>query len=348
MKTVNFAADLPFILSTAWVRNGNGWQYYFQYCCLSPSVWPSPRLQSFAIAASFEESFGTPAIFSGSIVALVIGLIIFGGIKRLVHVAEFIVPVMAIGYIICALYIIGINLSDVPETLLLIVRSAFGLEETIAGGIGAALSWGCKTRPVLKRGRTRQRPQRGSDGRSRSPGRTRDRTVTQCLHRHHLLLCSCTALIILLSGTYVPGSEEGGVTLTQQALGAHLGVYAGWFVSIALFFFSFTTIMYNYFLGENALDYLFKHRTSVFTGFRWLTAGTYYLGFDAKPRNGIQLRRPDHGSAGRRLTCLRWACYFPGGGRCSKTMTTSWLPEPKHPGLDKTRFTDMDLDEEVW
>ena len=303
-------------------------------------------LQSYAIAASFDESFGTPTIVTGCIVAAAIGLIIFGGIRRLVHVAELVVPAMAIGYIICALYIIAINLSDVPETLLLIVRSAFGLEETLAGGIGAALSWGVKRGLFSNEAGLGSAPNVAATAEVDHPV---EQGIAQALSVFidTIILCSCTALIILLSGTYVPGSELGGITLTQQALDAHMGVYAGWFVSIALFFFSFTSIMYNYYLGENALNYLFKHRLSVFTAFRWLTIALIVWGSLQNLETIFSFADLTMGLLAV-VNLFALAMLFRQGQRSLRDYDSQLADGKKTPRLDKAKYSDLNLDPEAW
>ena len=101
-------------------------------------------VQSYTVATSLHDTFGLPTYVSGLALVCVIGLIIFGGIKRIASMADVLVPIMAFSYIGMALVVLGMNISEVPETLSLIVRSAFGLEPAFAGGIGAAILMGVK------------------------------------------------------------------------------------------------------------------------------------------------------------------------------------------------------------
>ena len=86
-----------------------------------------------------------------------------------------------------------------------------------------------------------------------------------------IVLCSCTASIILLSSVYEPGTDMGGVIMTQTAMGEHLGWWGQAFVTIALVLFSFTSIIYNYYLGENSLNFFSQENKLLFNGFRVLT-----------------------------------------------------------------------------
>jgi AGCS family alanine or glycine:cation symporter len=94
-----------------------------------------------------------------------------------------------------------------------------------------------------------------------------------------IVMCSCTAIIIMLSGVYQPGSEEvSGVTLTQNALASHVGAWGGSFVSVALLLFSFSSIMYNYYLGENSLNFFSEDNTKLFNVFRVMVLALIFWG----------------------------------------------------------------------
>jgi alanine or glycine:cation symporter, AGCS family len=86
-----------------------------------------------------------------------------------------------------------------------------------------------------------------------------------------LIICSCTAFMVLLSGVYSPEVQEGGVALTQSALAEHVGEWGRGFVSIALMLFAFSSMIYNYYLGENSLNFFSEENKTLFNGFRVLT-----------------------------------------------------------------------------
>lgn len=226
-------------------------------------------LQSYTVATSFQDAFGIPTYITGIVLVVVLGLIIFGGVKRIAHVADIIVPVMAVGYILMALWVILSNLAALPAVLIMIVKGAFGLDPAIGGGIGAAILMG------VRRGLFSNEAGLGS-----APN------VAAIAYVHHpaqqgivqafsvfidtIIICSCTAFMILLSGVYQPGTEMAGVALTQTALASEVGEWGRAFVSVALMLFAFTSIIYNYYLGETSLNYFSDNNQTLFNIFRAL------------------------------------------------------------------------------
>ena len=224
-------------------------------------------LQSFTMASSFEQSFGISPLYSGIALAAVTAIIIFGGIKRIAEVAEWIVPFMAVGYLLLGLVVIGLNLEKVPDVFTLIIKSAFGLEQAIGGGFGVAILMGV---------------QRGLF--SNEAGLGHAANVAAVAHVKHpvnqgivqsfsvfidtMILCTVTAMIILLSDGYLNGTETGGIALTQISLAEHIGDWSGIFVTMALTLFAFTTILYLYYLGENGLNFFSNENKKLFNIFR--------------------------------------------------------------------------------
>ena len=216
-------------------------------------------VQSYTVATSLHDTFGLPTHFSGLALVAVIGLIIFGGIKRIASMVDVLVPIMAFSYIGMALVVIGMNVSEVPATLALIVKSAFGLEPAFAGGIGAAILMGVKRGLFSNEAGLGSAPNVAAVAEVKHPAA---QGIVQSLSVFidTLLVCTSTALIILLSGVYQPGMEQAGVVLTQTALAAEVGEWGRVFVSMALLLFVFTTLVYNYYLGENALGFFSQKR----------------------------------------------------------------------------------------
>ncbi len=227
-------------------------------------------VQSFIVATSMEASFGLPVWATGAALTVMVGVTIFGGIKRIAHVAEFVVPIMALGYVLVAFYVLATNIGEVPEAIGHIVKSALGFEPLVGGGFAAVVMQG------VKRGLFSNEAGLGS-----APNVAAVAYVPHPAHQgmvqslsvfiDTLILCSATAVIILLSDAYQPG-EAGvnGVALTQAALGGHVGSWGEGFVSVALLLFAFSSIMYNYYLGENSLNYFSEENQKLFTVFRIL------------------------------------------------------------------------------
>ena len=228
-------------------------------------------LQSYTVASSFGDAFGIPTWVTGLGLVIVLGLIIFGGIKRIATAAEIIVPVMAISYIAISLVVILLNITAVPAALVLIVKSAFGLEPAFAGGLGAAIAMGVRRGLFSNEAGLGSAPNVAAVAYVRHPA---NQGIVQAfsVFIDTLIICSCTAFMILLSGIYTPDLQaSSGVALTQSALASHVGEWGRSFVSIALMLFAFSSMIYNYYLGENSLNFFSEENKALFTGFRVLT-----------------------------------------------------------------------------
>lgn len=226
-------------------------------------------LQSYAVATSFDDAFGIPAHVTGLALALLVGLIIFGGVKRIARVTEVLVPVMAGGYLLIALVVLGLNLAQLPDVIMLIVNSAFGLEPAIGGGIGAAILMGVKRGLFSNEAGLGSAPNVAAVAYVPHPV---NQGIVQAfsVFIDTMIICSATAFIILLGGAYDPAAGAGidGIALTQASLADHVGEWGRSFVSIALLLFGFSTILYNYYLGENSLDFFSRGNRTLFNAFR--------------------------------------------------------------------------------
>ena len=232
-------------------------------------------VQSNTICAAFEKAFQVDHTLMGSILTILTLVIIFGGVQRIAKISGIIVPVMAIGYILLALVIVGMNITHLPDVMMLIVRSAFGWEQALGGGIGMTLMQG------IKRGLFSNEAGMGS-----APNVAASADVTHPVKQgliqtlgvftDTLIICSCTAFIILFSGAYQNG-ESNGIQLTQMALDNEIGSGGSTFVAIAILFFAFSSIIGNYFYGEANLRHLTENKKIVVL-FRIMTGGMVMFG----------------------------------------------------------------------
>lgn len=232
-------------------------------------------VQSNTLCAAFDSAFGVAPQWTGIAITLGTMVIIFGGVQRIAKVSSVVVPVMALGYIATALIIILMNIGHLPSVIALIVRDAFGMEQAIGGGIGAALMQG------MKRGLFSNEAGMGSAPNAAATAHT-SHPVKQGLIQalgvftDTLVICSCTAFIILFSGAPLDGSFNG-VQLTQEALNREIGSGGGILVAVALFFFAFSTILGNYYYGESNISYLTR-RSGVLLCYRLTACGMVLFG----------------------------------------------------------------------
>lgn len=232
-------------------------------------------VQSNTICAAFEHAFGWEHTVVGIVITVSTILIIFGGVQRIARVSSILVPVMALGYVLLALFIVALNITEVPAVIRLIVSHAFGWEQALGGSVGAALMQG------IKRGLFSNEAGMGS-----APNVAATAHVTHPVKQgliqalgvftDTLLICTCTAFIILFSGVSING-ETNGVQLTQLALTHEIGQWGDVFVAIALFFFAFSSILGNYYYGEANIRY-FSRSKWVLVVYRLLVGGMVMFG----------------------------------------------------------------------
>ena len=211
-------------------------------------------VQSNTLCEAVENAFGISHVYIGIAITVMTLIIIFGGIQRIAKVSSVIVPIMALGYILLALTIVVLNISQLPAVLELIFKNAFGVEQVVGGGVGAALMQG------IKRGLFSNEAGMGSAPNVAATAST-SHPVKQGLIQSlgvftdTLIICSCTAFIILMSGVEL-GGEMDGIRLTQEALTVQIGSAGRIFVAIAIFFFAFSSIIGNYYYGEANIKFV--------------------------------------------------------------------------------------------
>ena len=211
-------------------------------------------VQSNTLCEAVENAFGVSHVYIGIAITVMTLIIIFGGIQRIAKVSSVIVPIMALGYILLALTIVVLNISQLPAVLELIFKNAFGVEQVVGGGVGAALMQG------IKRGLFSNEAGMGSAPNVAATAST-SHPVKQGLIQSlgvftdTLIICSCTAFIILMSGVEL-GGEMDGIRLTQEALTVQIGSAGRIFVAIAIFFFAFSSIIGNYYYGEANIKFV--------------------------------------------------------------------------------------------
>lgn len=225
-------------------------------------------VQANGMSTAVANSFGVNPLVSGLVLALLVGLVVIGGVKRISKVASVVTPFMAIAYILIALVVLALNWRAIPGLLSMIVSNAFGINPVCGGILGSTIMMG------VKRGLFSNEAGQGT-GAIPSASADVDHPAEQGLvqafsvYVDTLLVCTATALMILSAGTYnifspdaqmlVANSPELGanyVGFTQAAIDSVIGGFGSIFISVALAFFVFTTIMAYYFYSESSIIYL--------------------------------------------------------------------------------------------
>ena len=217
-------------------------------------------VQSNTICEAVENAFGIDKIHMGIALTTATVLIIFGGIQRIAKVSSVVVPIMAVGYIIIALVVIAMNIEHLPEVLSTIIHSAFGMEQVVGGGVGAAIMQGVKRGLFSNEAGMGSAPNVAATATTSHPVK-QGLVQTLGVFTDTLVICSCTAFIILASGVSL--TESDGVQLTQEALTAEIGGAGRIIVAIAIFFFAFSSIFGNYYYGEANIRFISKSRKAL-------------------------------------------------------------------------------------
>ena len=232
-----------------------------------------PGIQANSIAVAFQNVYPrlTPTI-SGIGVTALLGLIIFGGVKRIGKAAELMVPFMAIGYVIMAIIIIVLDIKRLPSIMALIISSAIGKNAVFGGIVGSAIIWGVKRGIFSNEAGQGTGPQAAAAAEVRHPAQ-QGLVQAFSVYVDTLFVCSATGFMILLTGTYNVADGKGGFLVnnlpgieaspvwTQRGIDTLLRGFGGHFVAIALFFFAFTTLMAYAFYTESNVAYLFKKKS---------------------------------------------------------------------------------------
>lgn len=212
-------------------------------------------MQANTIAEALNNTFAVPTYLSGAVIAVIAGMIVLGGLKRIARFAELIVPWMGAAFILTALIISAVNITQLPGLISDIVLSAFGLTEASAGALGAAIKSG------IQRGMYSNEAGAGSvphaaAGAAPNPNHPVVQGYIQMLgvFVDTIVLCSCTAVIVLLAGVGASG-EMAGISVTQQAMAVHFGEFGDDFIAVAITLFAFTSVVANYAYAESNLHF---------------------------------------------------------------------------------------------
>ena len=231
-------------------------------------------MQSNTIALACEKAFDIPLQWMGAVLCLLTIFVIFGGIHRIARISSTVVPVMAVVYLVLTLFIVISNIFVLPKVLCMIVENAFGVGQVAGGTLGTIVMMG------IKRGLFSNEAGEGS-----APNAAATASVSHPVKQgliqalgvfaDTLVVCSCTAFVILCSG--VDYTASNGIQLTQNALTHEIGSIGNPFIAVVIWLFAFSTIIANCYYGETNLLFFTKSKVSLFV-YRILAAGCVMAG----------------------------------------------------------------------
>ncbi|AVP37004.1 alanine:cation symporter family protein [Staphylococcus felis] len=234
-------------------------------------------VQSNTIAESLNTQYQVSPVITGIVLAVITGIVIFGGVRSIAKLSSAIVPIMAIIYIVMVLGILLFHFDQIIPMITTIIKSAFGFEQATGGAVGFAVLQG------IKRGLFSNEAGMGSAPNAAATAAV-SHPVKQGLIQSlgvffdTILVCTATAIMILLySGLEFGENAAQGVAVTQTALNEHLGSAGGIFLSVAITLFAFSSVIGNYYYGQANIEFLSKNKGILFV-FRCLVVVLVFVG----------------------------------------------------------------------
>ena len=218
-------------------------------------------VQANTITVAFESAFGIPALWMGITTTALTLIVICGGVQRISKVNQIIVPIMALMYILLAIYVIIANITAFPAVMKLIVSNAFGFDQAMGGTFGMAMILGVERGLFSNEAGEGSTPNAAATAAVSHPVK-QGLIQTLGVYTDTLLVCTATAFIILCSGVFDCGLT--GIELTQYALETQVGKAATWFIAIAVYLFAMTSIIANYYYGETNLNFIHQSRSIIY------------------------------------------------------------------------------------
>lgn len=265
-----------------YIEKGTGQRWFgliFAFTAIVATSFLMTGVQANAISSATQNAFGIAPWVTGLALVVILGFIIFGGVRRIARAATLIVPFMAVVYIAVALIIIVMHITEVPAVFTLIISSAFGVNSIFGGLVGSAIAWGVK-RAIFSNEAGQGNGAHPAAAAEVSHPAKQGLVQSFSVYIDTILVCSATAFMILFMGTYnvQDGNENGAMIVenlpgqsyseyTQVAVDTAFSGLQGFgsaFVAIALFFFAFTTIMSYYYISETNVAYIMGDRDQRF------------------------------------------------------------------------------------
>jgi AGCS family alanine or glycine:cation symporter len=303
--------------------------------------------QGNTVAGAAEESLGISRLWTGVGLTIIAGFIVFGGIHRIARAADVVVPVMAVAYLLMALLVIVLHITELPGVLLSIVRNAFGLEQAVGGGMGAALAQGLRRGLFSNEAGLGSAPNVAATADVRHPV-SQGITQSFSVFIDTMVICTCTAFVILLGDVYKPGAEDiDGVVLTQLSLASHLGDWTQYFLTFILLLFAFSSIIYNYYLGENALAVMTESPIAI-NAFRIIVMAIVFAGAAAPGATAVFFFSDPLMGLLALVNLIAIMMLLPVCLRLLSDFRRQLAAGVERPVLDPDDYPDLDLDRTAW
>jgi len=240
-------------------------------------------VQANTIVHAFDGAFEINPLIVTLVLAALTGVIIFGGLKRIVTITQVIFPAMAGIYLVAAFIIVGLNITELPAVFGHIFAQAFGVEQAASGGFAFMVMQGIKRGLFSNEAGMGSTPNAGATAEVSHPVK-QGYIQTLGVFVDTLIISTATAFVILVTNVHVEGSDVNGIQLTQLAVSSSFGDWGGIFVAFIVLLFSFSSIIGNYYYGESNIEYMSGSRLAL-NIFRVLVIFMVVVGGVAKLQN---------------------------------------------------------------
>ncbi|MER5173234.1 alanine/glycine:cation symporter family protein [Thioclava kandeliae] len=319
----------------------------YAVCLIAAFGFGFNAFQGNTVAGAMQDSFHIDRLWTAIGLSIISAIIIFGGIHRIAKASDVIVPIMAVGYLLMALVVIALNITEVPQVFSMIVKNAFGIEQAVGGGMGAAIMQGMRRGLFSNEAGLGSAPNVAATAEVRHPI-SQGITQSFSVFIDTIVICSCTAFVILLSDVYVPGAEGiDGVVLTQQSVTSELGNWAQYYLSIAVLLFAFSSIIYNYYLGENALS-VFSESPVAILILRIAIVAIVFIGALAPGATAVFFFSDPLMGVLALVNLLAIMMLFPVAMRLLRDFRAQLKAGVERPVLDPDMYADLDIDRSAW
>ena len=236
-------------------------------------------VQSNTVTAAMNNAFGLNKLLIGVVLSIVTAIVIFGGVHRIAKVSEVIVPIFAVLYILVSLFVVVTNITEIPGIIKTIFESAFGFRQVTVGTFGGMILVGIKRGLFSNEAGMGSAPNAAATADTSHPVK-QGLIQTLGVFTDTIVICSCTAFMILLYSDYASAGLEG-IELTQAALSSQIGPIGNVFIAVCILLFAFSSIVGNYYYGESNIEFMSDNKT-VLNVFRGIVVAMVLFGSMAK------------------------------------------------------------------
>ena len=234
-------------------------------------------VQSNTMTVAFNAAFGIDKFLMGIILCALTTAVIFGGVQRIAKITEVIVPIFAVAYILVALFIVFKNINLMPQVFEAIFSQALNFKDFTVGTFTGTILVGIKRGLFSNEAGMGSAPNAAATADTSHPVK-QGLIQTLGVFTDTIIICTCTAFMVLLYTQFNTTSGATSIELAQEALSYHIGSLGYTFIAICIFLFAFSSIVGNYYYGQSNIEFIFGENKALMAVFRVLVVGMVLFG----------------------------------------------------------------------